>query len=68
MNLIKCRETPCLLPLHEEETHFDETLIIISLYLHSKTIFLDEPIWTDEVHTLMNDTHSRDVTRKRRYK
>ena len=34
-------------------------------YLHSTTISLDEPILDDEVHTLMNDTRSLDVTRKR---
>ena len=36
-------------------------------YFHSTTIPLDEPIF-DEVHTLMNDTRSRDVTRKRHHR
>ena len=40
----------------------------ISQYLRSPTISLDEPILTDEVHTTMNDTRSRDVTNKRRHR
>ena len=42
----------------------EQNMLFMFQYLHPPTISLDEPIYTDEVHTPMNGTLSRDVTRK----
>ena len=47
-----------LLAYQECRQHYKD----ITEYLHSPTFSLDEPIWTNEVHTSVNETRSRDVT------
>ena len=41
----------------------------IKIYIYTRKQFsLMNLFWNDEVHTPMNDTRSRDVTRKRRHR